>query len=49
MSFGEADTRAKLIDPTRVQKKRNIVSVARDLDTIEKIRSLKRARESGRK
>jgi tetratricopeptide (TPR) repeat protein len=33
----------------RVQKTRNIASVARDLDTIEKILSLKRAREGGRK
>jgi len=33
----------------RVQKTRHIASVARDLDTIEKILSLKRAREGGKK
>jgi tetratricopeptide (TPR) repeat protein len=33
----------------RVQEKRHIASVARDLDTIEKILSLKRAREATRK
>lgn len=33
----------------RVQATRHSASVARDLDTIEKIISLKRAREGGRK